>query len=242
MKVDERLITIRAAERESHIAMYSDDGMSQTNSWLRNPVKTIRDIMPLFDHYKHLQGLDLGCGPGRNALYVAQRCKRMGISCTLDCVDIIEPAIKKLKQNAKLHGLEDSIRGLAQSIESYEIVPDSCDLVLAVSALEHVIDESAFIQKLMDIKFGLKTSGIVCLIINSDVRETDVRTGNRLEPQFEINLPTSNIQSTLRNIFGECEILKSGVKEQHYDIPRKNGISRLQTSVVTFVARKPNIG
>lgn len=62
-------------------------------------------------------------------------------------------------------------------------------------------------------------------------------TGKPMSAQFEVNLPTEEIQNILYEMFEGWMVLKTTVTEQQYDIPREHGISELKTSVVTFVAR-----
>ncbi|MCX4340635.1 MAG: class I SAM-dependent methyltransferase [Lachnospiraceae bacterium] len=159
------------------------------------------------------------------------------MNCTVDCVDLLKIAIEKLRQNAKAYGVEEIINGIVKPIEEYEICQDSYDLIMAVSALEHIDSEESFIRKLSEIKDGIKENGIVCLVINSNVRETIAETEEALEAQFEVNLPTEKLQSLLENIFSDWRVLKTGVTTQEYDIPRNGIISHLNTNVVTFVVQ-----
>ena len=65
-----RLKQIRESERKSHIEMYSNDELYKEGSWLRRPIKTVLDIINLFDEYEEINVLDLGCGVGRNCIYI----------------------------------------------------------------------------------------------------------------------------------------------------------------------------
>lgn len=112
------------------------------------------------------------------------------------------------------------------------------DLILAVSALEHIDTEISFINKLNEIKNGIRSGGIVCLVINSNVKEFNKATGEEILAQFEVNLSTGKLQAILSETFDGWTVLKSTVQEQQYDIPRESIISDLRTSVVTYVARK----
>lgn len=47
-----RLKQIRESERKSHIEMYSNDELYKEGSWLRRHIKTVLDIIPLFDEYE----------------------------------------------------------------------------------------------------------------------------------------------------------------------------------------------
>jgi len=234
--LDERLAHIRANEKMSHVAIYTNEKLYQSNTWLRKPIKTVQDICLLFNGYDKLQVLDLGCGIGRNCIYIAEKYKN--INCTVECVDLLEVAIEKLRQNAKEHNVSSHIIGIVKSIEEYDISVNAFDFIMAISALEHIDTEQSFIKKLFEIKNGLRKDGIVCLVINSDIKEINLDTQENLDAQFEVNLSTEKIQEYLNDIFSGWNILKYSVSKQEYDIPRDSIISHLYTKVVTYVARK----
>ena len=125
-----------------------------------------------------------------------------------------------------------------QGIEDFNISPNTYDLILAVSALEHIDSKESFVKKLEEIREGIKAHGVVCLVVNSEVREKNKETGEMLVPQFEVNLPTEELQEILQKIFAGWEVLKSTVRGQQYDIPRDGCTSDLRTNVVSFVTRK----
>lgn len=236
--MDDRLKTIRESEKQSHIEMYSKQELYKTESWLKKPIKTVRDIIPLLKDHEKLRVLDLGCGVGRNCISIAKEYKDM--DCIVECVDILDLAIEKLYVNAEEYGVSSNIKAKVQAIEDYQIENDSYDLIIAVSALEHVDTEESFIKKLMEIRDGIRENGIVCLVINSNVLEKVKRTGEDVPAQFEVNFSTEELQAILNAIFGGWQVIKKSVQRQQYDIPREFGISELQTDVVTFVARKKN--
>ena len=234
--LNERINHIRKAEAASHTQAYTSHALYSPGSWLAKPVKTVMDLLPLFEGYTDFRVLDLGSGVGRNCIPVAQHFS--GIPCRVDCVDILELAITKLNENAQQYGVKNCIRGIVSSIDDYEIAADSYDLILAVSALEHIASQSAFENKLVEIRDGLRPGGIACLIINSEVIEHSKETGQELPPQFEVNLPTSQMQDLLENTFEGWKIVKHTIVHQKYDIPRGKSIADLETDVVTYVVRK----
>ncbi len=181
--------------------------------------------------------LDLGCGIGRNCIFIAEKYgpKR----CTIDCVDLLDVAIKKLRQIAKRHNVEEAIHGIVQPIEDFEIQPTAYDLILAISVLEHVDSEGSFVKKLIEIKNGLKKNGVVCLLINSNIKGTNSISGEALEPQFEVQLTSEEVFTIVDKIFAKCRIIERSRKEQEYDIPRGSVTSRLFTSVITYVIQVP---
>ena len=232
---NERINRIRINERNSHIEIYSKEELYKSYSWLNKPIKTVTDIIPYFKGYKELNVLDLGCGIGRNCIAVAQSYK--DILCNVDCVDLLELAVEKLYENAKVYGVDTQIHGIVQAIEEYKIEREKYDFIMAISALEHINSEEAFKRKLIEIRNGIRQNGIVCLVINSNVREWNKTTKQELDAQFEINFQTDKLKELLRDTFLDWEIIKFTTQEQQYDIPRENGVCELKTNVVTLVAQ-----
>ena len=230
------LARIRESERKSHIEMYSNEELYKEGSWLKKPIKAVLDLFPLFEDYKELNVLDLGSGVGRNSLAVARHFTQ--IPCRVECVDILDLAIEKLEDNAREYGVEKSVCGIVSPIEDFPIEENKYDFILAVSALEHIDSKESFKQKLVEIRKGIRKGGVVCLIINSEVRENDKETDEALPPQFEVNLPTEELQKLLAQTFSGWDVLKTGIQQQRYAIPRGFAVSDLSSNVVTFVAKK----
>ncbi len=233
----DRIRFIRNAEKESHEQVYTSKELFQKGSWLEKPVKTVMETLPLLEGMGPLRILDLGCGVGRNAIPIAQHLASG--SCQIDCVDILPIAIGKLRENAERYAVSGAVRGIVSSIETFPVAKESYDLILAVSALEHLENEERFADKLREIWQGLRKNGIACLILNSDVHEYDPVTDQKLDPQFEVNLPTETLGEMLAHAF-PGEILVRKVCPQQYDIPRGDRIVRLTTNVVTLAVRKGN--
>ncbi len=234
--MDERIVRIRESERKSHTEIYRNEKLYNTNSWLQKPIKTVQEISILFDEYDKLRVLDLGCGIGRNSIYIAERFKNK--NCIVDCVDLLDIAIEKLMHNAKEHNVTFHINGIHKSIEEFKIDKKSYDFVMVISALEHIDTEETFLNKLNEIKDGLCENGVACLVINSNVREINLNTKEMVDVQFEVNLSTEKVQEYLKKVFHGWKLLKTSVIEQEYNIPREMFVSRLYTDVITYVVRK----
>ncbi|MBQ7863169.1 MAG: class I SAM-dependent methyltransferase [Lachnospiraceae bacterium] len=231
-----KLQIIRESERLSYMDFYSEKELYKEGSWLQKPIQTVTELFPLFEGCEKFRALDLGCGVGRNAIAIAKQFQ--DVPCRIDCVDILKFAMEKLVENAEQFGVEEAIWGFGCPMEEFEIIPNVYDLILAVSALEHINSKESFVKKLEEMRESIKPQGVVCLVVNSKVREKNKETGEELFPQFEVNLPTQELQEILHRIFAGWEVLKSTVREQQYDIPREECISELSTNVVTYVARK----
>ncbi len=234
--MESRIEKIRESEKLSHTKIYTDEELYHTDSWLSKPIKTVREIMELFSGYESFRALDLGCGVGRNSIYVAECFK--GRKCLVDCVAILDIPIEKLKDNAKAHDVSESINGIAGTIEDFEIAKREYDFIMAVSALEHVESEERFLCALGSIRDGVKENGVVCLVINSEVSECDSVTKEPLEAQFEVNLTADKVLAYVDEVFRGWKVIKRTVSLQEYDVPRETAVSRLATKVVTFVAKR----
>lgn len=236
MTEQKRIKDIRKAEADSHLQMYSEHELFAEGSWLSRPVKTVMDLVPYFSTYSSIRALDLGCGVGRNSIPIAKAFSQ--IPCTVDSVDILPYAIEKLLDNARIHGVIGSICGITRSIEEYAIPKNTYDLVIAVSALEHICSHDAWITKLQEIKNGLRSGGVACLIISTDIVETDLLTGEALSPQFELNLSAETLREDIRDCFVGFSIAKETCLPQQYVIPRDGRQVSLSASVYTFIIKR----
>lgn len=235
-ETDDRIENIRNAEKQSHTELYSSFSLYQSGSWLEKPVKTVTDLFEQFAKHTELRVLDLGSGVGRNSIAIAKAFT--DIPCTVECVDILPLAIEKLHANAKMYGVQSNILGTVCAIENYSIQSKIYDLILSVSSLEHTDTRESFVDKLAEIRNGLRKHGIGCLIINSNINEINKLSGELLPIQFEVNLDTEELLDLLHKAFDGFAILKETSVKQQYDIPRENGMSLLTSTVVTYVAKK----
>lgn len=230
------IVEIRRAEAQSHTQIYTEAKLFQKGSWLHKPVQAVLDVLPQFDGYTSFRGLDLGCGIGRNCIPVAEHFKN--VNCRIDCVDILPLAIEKLQENAVGYDVVEHIHGIVSSIDDYEIEANTFDLILAISALEHVDSEAAFVDKLHQIRDGLRNNGVAILLLNTNVQETDKCTGEKLQPQFEVNWNGDSLVAVFDEVFGCWRCLRHTTVHQKYDIPRGETIAVLDTDVVTYIVRK----
>lgn len=238
MKKNISLEAIRKSERESHEKLYTSNELYESGSWLAKPVETVMDNLKLFDNSNDIEILDLGCGVGRNSIAIAQYFKERNANCNVDCVDLLEVAINRLKENAVKYGVQDYITPILSSIDSFDITHKKYDYIVSVSAIEHVANRELFEKTLYNISQATKKNGVVCLILNTELHEIKVEDNEEQEALFEVNLPTNEMVKLLENIFGGWDIIKKTILHQEWITPRENGDVRLDTNVVTWVCRK----
>lgn len=232
----DRIARIRAEEKKYHDSCYEKYDVFEPGTWLHKPVKSILDVFDEFKDRDYVSVLDLGSGVGRNSIPMAKSMRNR--SGQVVCVDILPSAMQKLEQYSKQYGIEQYIIPRVSDIEQFRIEPNEYDMIIAVSALEHVSSESALIQKLHEMSDGTKREGVNCIIIGSNIQEENSESGIQLDPMFEVNLTTERMLSILDTQYMEWEVVKRQVKKLEYDIDRNGQPVRLITDVISYVVKK----
>lgn len=231
-----RITKIREEERKYHEACYENYKLFEEGSWLSKPVKTVIETLSHFDAYDDVTVLDLGCGVGRNSIPIAETLKDRGGKVV--CVDLIQSALTKLQAYSEQLGVSDWIETHLSDIGDFEIPPEFFDYIVAVSTLEHVDSEQTFERLLARIALGTKVNGVNCLIVNSNLQEIDVLTGDELTPFIELNLTTGHLQHLLNKHYEGWDILFTTVKKLTFNIERNGRQIHLKTDCLTYVVRK----
>ncbi|WP_068648190.1 class I SAM-dependent methyltransferase [Paenibacillus antarcticus] len=164
-----RIAHIRTEEKKYHDHCFEHYTLFEPGSWLHKPVKSVIDLLEHFNDRRDLKVLDLGCGIGRNSIPMAEILKNR--NGRIVCVDLLESAIEKLNNYSKEYGVEQGIETVLSEIEHFDIKEAEYDVIIALSALEHVSSEEALIRKLHEMTVGTTCNGINCIIINSNIRE-----------------------------------------------------------------------
>ncbi|MCM3617669.1 class I SAM-dependent methyltransferase [Sutcliffiella horikoshii] len=233
-----RIELIRSEEKKYHDFCYENYKLFEEGSWLYKPVKTVTDLIPLFENNENINVLDLGCGVGRNSIPIAEAIKSK--KGKVVCVDLLDSALRKLKQYSKEYKVEEVILTEKADIGNYEIKPNEFDFIVAVSTLEHVQSEGIFEEVVKKMADGTKNNGINCLIVNSEVEEIDIGTNEKLDALMEVNLSTEVMMNKLDSIYKSWEVLKTIVKPLEYNIIRNEKSLLLKTNAITYVVRKNN--
>lgn len=231
-----RIEQVRLEEKKYHDACYNQYALFEPGSWLHKPVQTILDLMEDLADRPYISVLDLGCGVGRNSIPIAETLKSRDGKVV--CVDLLSSAIHKLEEYSRQYGVQAYIEPHISSIEQFDIEPLAYDLIVAVSALEHVSSESELERKLSEIVSGTQSDGMNCLIISSNVRETLVGSEKILEPMYEVNLPTNRLLELLDQMYNGWDVVQRLVKPLAYIIERNGQPVKLMSDCITYVAKK----
>lgn len=232
----ERIASIRNEEKRYHDMCYDSYNLFEPGSWLHRPVQTVMDLLEEYTDQEYLSVLDLGSGIGRNSIPIAESMKSRDGKVV--CVDLLESAIEKLQNYSQKFGVEPFIVTRLSDIEHFVIDPEEYDIILAVSALEHVRSEKVLERKLNEMICGTKTNGINCLIIGSNIQEVNLENGQELDPMFEVNISTERMMDLLVHQYSEWEVQQRFVKHLEYEIDRNGQPVQLITDCITFVAKK----
>ncbi|WIY59605.1 class I SAM-dependent methyltransferase [Bacillus arachidis] len=234
-----RIEFIRKEEKKYHDYCYDNYKLFEEGSWLHKPVKTVIDLISLFDGKDDLSVLDLGSGVGRNSIPLAQAIKENG--GTVVCVDLLDSALQKLNQYSEEYEVKEVIQTEKADIGNYDIKPNNFDFIVAVSSLEHVQSEEVFGKVVQRMADGTKYNGINYIIVNSEVEEIDMDTNKKLDALMEINIPTEEMMNKLRQIYDGWELLNIIVKPLEYKIFRNEKSVLLKTNAITYAVRKNNL-
>ncbi|QNK55129.1 class I SAM-dependent methyltransferase [Paenibacillus sp. PAMC21692] len=232
----DRVASIRIEEKKYHDFCYDNYNLFESGSWLHRPVKTVIDLLAEYKDQQSLCVLDLGSGIGRNSIPIAESLKNN--NGKVICVDILESAIDKLHYNSQKYDVEQYIEAILSDIEQFTIEQEKFDIIIAVSALEHVSSERELERKLNEMTCGTKSKGANCIIIGSNIREVNLENGQELDPMFEVNISTERMLTLLDQCYAGWVVQNRFVKQLEYEIDRKGQNVLLTTDCITFVAKK----
>lgn len=226
------------ATQEYHKEFFKNAKLFEQGTWV---AESEDDLLKLVEEHfgkkRNVQILDLGCGIGRNAIPIAKVVGPNGGKVT--CVDVLDIAVEKLKENAKRYSVLDYIEPEIKEVEKFFIKKNYFDLVVSFSVLEHgVSDETAFFTVIQNIKNGTKSGGLNYLGITTNLEELDAKTLEKLSKDIVYDASFEKAKSDLEDVYKDWEILsaeKSFYKEEYV----KNGKMIIwQSDFLTFVAKK----
>ena len=156
------------------------------------PVQVIG--MSIYGKGEGLKALDLGCGDGRYACFLAKQ------GCEVEAIDALESSVKVTSKRAEILGLKDKVIAKQRNIDGWDLEPESYDIIVATQILQYLFDRA--IPRLKEIAAAIKPGGFVAY------------SGN-IPPHFETDPPMKFIyEKELREIFKDWTLLSVGKDER----------------------------
>jgi cyclopropane fatty-acyl-phospholipid synthase-like methyltransferase len=163
--------------------------------------------------------LDLGCGDGRNSLYLA----RLGFEVT--GVDTSAVAIAKLRSEARQQALD--LTALVGDVRDYQYPPSHYELVVANTILDHMEGEEEGNEVAEAMQATLLTDGYLFVTVHTmddpGYRgESESNTARHVKRYFR--------SGELRDVFHDVKILRyheEWVLDRRHGPPHYHSIARL---------------
>ncbi len=195
---------------------YFDKLLEQSDEELMNlsaishPIQCL--AAPIRGKANDMKGLDLACGAGSTALFLA----KLGVQ--MEAIDALTSAITIVTKRAKLLGLTDKLNIYQKDIDGWEIMPESYDIIIASQCLQYLFNRA--IPRLTEFAAAVKPGGFL------------VFSGN-IPPHFKLEPPMKFIyQEELDEIFKGWLYHSKGTDER---LLRPNDLR----GYIWLVAQKP---
>ncbi len=151
----------------------------------------------VLEHQLGGEALDLGCGDGRNSLFLA------GMGFRVTAVDASCVATEKLMQYANGHGLGGNLRVQCIDALDADFPPDKFNLVSAITFFDHIPVEQ---QKRMvdEIHISMKTDGIMVAqvhMVDDPGNHGDNRHASELQSAIKHYFETDELSHLLEDRF-----------------------------------------
>lgn len=137
--------------------------------WFYNAEIHLTQFLALSPHLHPQSGisvLDLGCGVGRWSRLAAQR------GASVVGVDLSPTMIAEARRRASREGLLDHCRFLAADISNFRL-RESFHLIVAVTVLQHILDENHLAEAILNIRRHLAPGGRAVILEAAPSRRDD---------------------------------------------------------------------
>ncbi|NHJ03466.1 MAG: class I SAM-dependent methyltransferase [Candidatus Heimdallarchaeota archaeon] len=107
----------------------------------------------LYNSAKGLKVLELACGDGRAACFLAK------LGCDVYAIDALKSAIEITKKRAEAFEVSERINAEQKNIDGWELEPESFDVIIATQCLQYLFDRA--LPRLKEIADAIKPGGFV---------------------------------------------------------------------------------
>lgn len=186
--------------------IYQKEGCDYKYYDILKPHPDLLKVTEVFKAHGVKKVLDLGCGAGRNSIYLAQQ------GMDVQAIDSSAAGLQIFSEGLKKHGLHVESR-VGNVLEPLPYDNASFDAIISVQVLQHgTLDQ--IILAISEIQRILKTGGIIFITLcgrlsKGKVRECLVRTAQKIAPRTYI--PTLGSEVGLPHFIYNKKVLK-----QHY--------------------------
>lgn len=187
----------RTETERYHNELYANHELFEPGTWLHKPASFVMKAVANLPAETPAQVLDLGAGVGRHAIPIAQTLPE---GSKVTAVDLLPIAIDKLRENARSSGVMNRIDARVADIENYRIAPNSFDLIIGCSVLEHVQSIKAFEAILHRIQQGTAPGGLNCLVIGAERKEIGP-SGDTENALVEVPLTAEYVLRVLKGLY-----------------------------------------
>ncbi len=210
--------------------IYKKEGVNCSHYSILKPHEDISKVSDFFKKQKVKRVLDLGCGAGRNLIYLLRSGFDMyGIDYAPEGLKIIKERLKKEKTNCRLR--------LGNIFNKLPYEDDFFDAVISVQVLQHgKLNEIK--RAIKEIKRVLKPEGIIFItlsgrISNGKVREYLIKTAKKIAPRTYV--PTIGNEKGLIHFIYNKKIIK-----KHYNNFKILKIWKDSRDYYCFIAQNKN--
>lgn len=219
-----------------HTDYYQKHDLFQQGTWLEKPNSKVMELGALLSRRERVSALDLGAGVGRNAIPFAKLFAQGAV--TIDCVDIIEVAVEKLRANAAAQGVSGAINPILSNVADFPIQEGAYDAIMAMSVLEHAFSPDRFESGLATLQAGTKKGGFNCLSITTDLKERDCQTGESIVPLITTAVSSQACRELLERLYSSWEITHLSFSSFRETIDRGGRTIEWSANYCLLVARR----
>jgi len=226
----------RESERAYHEGLYINHELYEPGTWLHQPAPYAIQSFERITPHAAFRALDLGSGVGRHSIPLA---KHLGPGSQVVCVDIVDTAIEKLRDNARTYGVEKEVTGIVGDVEEFPIESQGFDFILSVSCIEHIPTKPRLEQFIRRLQEGTRPGGTHCFMMITNNTWLDILSGESLEPLLEQNLVSTESINMLESLYKDWQVhdLSTALWESVQSMGGRE--IKMRSTSVRFTGQKP---
>ena len=247
------LARARQETEKYHRDYYKKHKLFEQGSWLAKPDQDSMEVLEELLKNKLLENklsaktddefrvIDLGAGVGRNSIAMAMQIeKQMGprAKARVVCVDVLAESIEILKGNATTYDVEHIIDARVANNDDLLVQPETYDLALAISCLEHCSSKDDIARVLDSLVASLKPGGVLRLEMTTDRNVRDVKTNELVPTYVETPLTEKQVKDLVSTCLSPLETMHFGTFAYKEEIEMNGRKVLWQSTQLNYTGRK----